>query len=113
MSDQGREIAERYSATSYRVVHSLARLAGDEGACDTSEMVCEMTNGVERHTPTPNIMKRRRRECHDHDQGSVLTGFSLIGAGSVLVWRTAIPERRRPALLMMENGDERDGVGSR
>ena len=25
-----------------------------EGACDTSEMVCEMTNGVERHTPTPN-----------------------------------------------------------
>ena len=58
-------------------------------------------------------MKRRRRECHDHDQGSVLTGLSLIGAGSVLVWRTAIPERRRPALLMMENGDEKDGVGSR
>ena len=80
-----------------------------------------MMNGVERHTPTPNTPvysnnyheEKEERMTHDHDQGSVLTGFSLIGAGSVLVWRTAIPERRRPALLMMENGDERDGVGSR
>ena len=31
----------------------------------------------------------------------------------MLVRRTAIPERKRPALLMTENGDDSEGVGSR
>ena len=47
------------------MVHSLARLAGDEGACDTSEMVCEMTNGVERHTPTPVYSNNYHEEKED------------------------------------------------
>ena len=36
------------------MVYSLARLAGEDGACDTREMVWEIMNGVDRHTPAPN-----------------------------------------------------------
>ena len=43
----------------------------------------------------------------------VLTCFNLIGIARVLVRTTATPASMRPALLMMVDGEEREGAGRR
>ena len=58
------------------MVYSLARLAGEDGACDTREMVWEMMNGVDRHTPAPNTPVYSN-SCEENNNTS--SSLSVLG----------------------------------